>query len=254
MQPLFNNLFFESLGPMRLCTHRFVLIRFGAGILAMSGSIGGVTHARNRFGAYQRSRTKPVNPNTARQVEVRSAVTLLAARWADTLTLAQRTAWGLYGNSVAMKNKLGETIFLTGFNQYIRSNVILIQTGNTIVDDGPTIFELPEKDPTMSITATEAGQTISVAFDDTLPWANETGAFLFTFQGSPQNAQRNVFFGPWRRMATIIGDDSSPPAVPSVQATPFAIAEGQHQWIYARIGRADGRLSERFFADIFSAA
>lgn len=230
------------------------LVRFGAGIVAMSGSIAGDVHARNRSGNYVRARTKPINPNTARQVEVRSAVTLLAARWASTLTAIQRTAWGLYADSVAMKNKLGETIFLSGFNHYIRSNVILVQTGNTIIDDGPTIFELPEKDPTMSITATEAGQTIAVAFDDTLPWANETGAFLFTFQGSPQNAQRNFFIGPWRQMNQIVGDDATPPVTPSVQPAVFAVAEGQHQWIYARIARKDGRLSERFFADIFSGA
>ncbi|MBW7992805.1 MAG: hypothetical protein FVQ84_22685 [Planctomycetes bacterium] len=254
MQKRFNDLFHQSLGPMRSCTHRFVLIRFGAGILAMSGSIGGVTHARNRSGAYQRARTKPINPNTARQIAVRSAVTLLSARWADTLTSVQRTAWGLYADSIAMKNKLGETIFLSGFNHYIRSNVILVQSGNTVIDDGPTVFELPEKDPTMAITASEAAQQISVSFDNTLPWANETGGFLFTFQGSPQNAQRNFFIGPWRAMTQIIGDDSIPPTSPSVQPVSFAIAAGQRQWIYARISRLDGRLSERFFADIFSAA
>ena len=230
------------------------LVRFGAGIVAMSGSIAGDVHARNRSGNYVRARTKPINPNTARQVEVRSAVTLLAERWSSVLTAVQRIAWGLYADSVAMKNKLGETIFLSGFNHYIRSNVIIVQTGGTIIDDGPTIFELPEKDPTLAITATEAAQTIDVSFDNTLPWANEDGAFLWTFQGSPQNAQRNFFIGPWRQMDQIDGDGITPPTSPDTQPVVFAIAAGQRQWIYARISRADGRLSERFFADIFSSA
>ena len=229
------------------------LVRFGAGIVAMSGSIAGNVHARNRSGNYVRARTKPLNPNTARQVAVRSAVTFLAARWSETLTDVQRTAWGLYADSVAMKNKLGETIFLSGFNHYLRSNVIRVQTAQTVIDDGPTIFELPEKDPTMAITATEAAQTIDVIFDNTLPWSGEVGAFLWTFQGSPQNAQRNFFIGPWRQMGQIDGA-VVPPTSPDTQTVAFAIAAAQRQWIYARVSRADGRLSERFFADTFSAA
>jgi len=229
------------------------LVRFGAGIVAMSGSIAGDVHARNRSGNYIRARTKPINPNTARQVAVRSAVTLLAARWAETLTDVQRTAWGLYADSVAMKNKLGETIFLSGFNHYLRSNVIRVQTAQTVIDAGPTIFELPEKDPTMAITATEAAQTIDVVFDNTLPWSGEVGAFLWTFQGSPQNAQRNFFIGPWRQMGQIDGA-VVPPTSPDTETAVFAIAAAQRQWIYARVSRADGRLSERFFADTFSTA
>ncbi len=230
------------------------LIRFGAGIVAMSGSIGGDTFARNRSGPYSRARIKPVNPRTARQTVVRDAVTLLSERWAATLTAVQRTSWNLYADSVAMKNKLGETIFLSGYNHFQRSNLIIVQTGGTIIDDGPTIFELPEKDPTLAIAASEATQLISVTFDPLLPWANEDGAFLWTFQGSPQNAQRNFFNGPWRQMGQIDGDLALPPTSPDDQAVVFAIAEGQHQWIYARISRADGRLSERFRADGFSAA
>ncbi|GAH28464.1 unnamed protein product, partial [marine sediment metagenome] len=36
------------------------LVKYGAGIIQMSGSIAGDVHARNRFGNYIRPRTKPV--------------------------------------------------------------------------------------------------------------------------------------------------------------------------------------------------
>lgn len=254
MEKFFNLALHTALGPMRQMNIRFALVKYGGGVIQMSGSIAGNTFARNRFGNYVRARTKPVNPNSSGQQAVRAAMAQLTTRWSSTLTAIQRTAWNLYGSNVAMNNRLGETVFLTGFNHYIRSNSILVREGLTIVDDGPTLFELPQADGTFAITATEAGQTISCIFDDTLPWANETGAYLFTFQGTPQNAQRNFFAGPWRYMNKIIGDDSSPPITPSVQPTVFAITEGQRQWVYARVIRKDGRLSQPFRTDLLVSA
>lgn len=230
------------------------LVKFGGGIVQMSGSIAGNTFARNRSGNYCRARTKPINPNTSNQQVIRAALTALSTRWSQTLTAAQRTAWNLYASSVAMKNALGEVIYLSGYNQYLRSNVIREQSGLTIIDAGPTIFELPEKDSTLAIAASEGSQEISVTFDDSKDWVGESGAHLITFQGQPQNAQRNFFAGPWRLMGVVDGDDTTPPTSPDAEAVAFVIAELQRQWTYARISRADGRLSEPFRADCFCAA
>ncbi len=230
------------------------LVKYGGGIIQMSGSVAGNTYARNRYGNYCRARTKPINPNSTLQQPIRAAMATLTARWSQIVTSVQRTAWNLYGTSVAMKNKLGETVYLTGFSHYLRSNIVLLQSGLTLVDAGPTIFELPEKDPTFAITATEAGQTIDVTFDNALAWANEDLGFLITFQGQPQNAQRNFFGGPWRLMDNIAGDSVTAPTSADTQPVVFAIAELQRQWVYARIIRADGRLSEKFRADTFCGA
>lgn len=224
------------------------LVKFGGGIVQMSGSIGGNTYARNRYGNYARARTVPTNPNTERQDVIRAIVAQLADRWSQTLTAAQRTAWGLYGDSVNMVNRLGEAVHLSGYNHYIRSNSVLLQIGEAPVDAGPTLFELPEQDPLFAIVATQSGQTISYTFDNTLGWANEVGGFLVKYQGTPQNAQRNFFAGPWR-LHGIIEGAVSPPTSPDEEANPpFVITEGQAQWCYARILRADGRLSEKFRA------
>ena len=230
------------------------LVKYGGGIIQMSGSLAGNTHARNRYGNYIRARTKPINPNTARQQTVRAAIAYLTERWADTLTAVQRTAWGLYASNVAMKNKLGESIKLSGFNHYIRSNMNLQQNALTIIDAAPTVFELPEKDSTLAITASEASQNISVAFTATLDWALETGAYLVCYLGQPQNPQRNFFGGPYRMMDNVAGIDTTGATTPDVQAAPFAVAELQRIWMYARVIRKDGRLSQKFFADCFVAA
>jgi len=230
------------------------LVMYGGGILQMSGSIGGNTFAKNRYGKYIRTRTKPVNPNSARQQQIRGIFAQLTTRWAQTLTNNQRIAWNLYASNVAMKNRLGEIINLTGFNHYIRSNSYRLDGDRPVVDDGPVIFELPEKDPDIAITASEGTGHISLAFNDTLAWCTEEGSLVVIGNGAPQNAQRNFFAGPYHAYGRMVGDAVTPPTTPLDADYWYAIAEGQHLWIQLRISRADGRLSEPFRADCFCAA
>lgn len=226
------------------------LVKFGGGVVGMAGSIAGTTFARNRSGSYARARTKPVNPNTAGQQAVRNAFGDLTTRWSAVLTAVQRTAWNLYASNVVMLNRLGENINLSGFNHYLRSNSILLRSALTLVDDGPTIFELPAQDGTYAVTISEATQLISNTFDETAPWANEDEGFMFIFQGSPQNAQRNFFAGPWNLAGKIDGDGITPPTSPTTLACPTVCTEGQRVWTYARVLRADGRVSTPFRADV----
>lgn len=224
------------------------LIKYGGGIIQMSGSIAGNVYARNRYGNYARARTVPTNPNTAAQQEVRAAVAWLTEHWSSTLTANQRTAWGLYGDSVNMLNKLGEVVHLTGFNHFIRSNAIRKRNVDLVIVPGPTVFELPEHDPLFAFTASEATQDLTVTYDDTEEWCDLDDAHLYIFVGSPMNPQRNFFAGPWRFGDAVDGDVAAPPASPATVASPFAIAEDQRLWIYGRIATADGRLSEPFRA------
>ena len=230
------------------------LVKYGAGIVQISGSIAGDVHARNRSGNYIRPRTKPVNPNSARQVTIRAGLAVLTERWSETLSAAQRTAWNLYASSVAMKNRLGETIHLTGFNHYIRSNMWRVDLGQTIIDAGPTVFTLPDQDPTISITASEGTQLVTVTFDDGLPWCTEDNAGIMILEGSPQNPHRNFFVGPYRGRSAKMGADPGGIASPQTYVAIHTISEGQRIWVKFRILRADGRLSNPFTANIIVAA
>lgn len=230
------------------------LIKYGVGIAQISGSVGGTVFSRNTYGNYIRNRTTPINPQTSRQTEVRAAIAYLAAYWAQTLTDAERTAWNLYAASVVMKNRLGEDTYLSGYNMFLRSNSLAKRATYPVFEPGPTTFELPAQDPTLDFTATEAGQTISVTFDDAMTWCNENSARMYVFQGSPQNAQRNFFDGPWRYLTSIDGSATSAITSPQVLPVEFAIAQDQRDWVYARIQRGDGRLTEPFRANAFVGA
>lgn len=225
------------------------LVKFGGGIIQMTGSIAGNTFARNHYGNYIRARTKPVNPNSERQQEVRNVISLLTSRWAQTLTPEQREAWGIYASSVAMKNKLGETTYLTGFNHYIRSNSYLCRREETLVDDGPTIYELPAQDPTIEVTTEVHEQRFNIHFDDTMDWAKETGAWMWMLQGKPQNPQRNFFAGPFRGVKDKAGVDDTGIASPEQSTNLWVVAENQKIWYQFRLQRADGRMTEPFFVE-----
>lgn len=224
------------------------LIRFGGGVVQMSGSIAGDTFARNRYGNYSRARTKPINPNTALQQRARAAVAALVERWAETLSVANRTAWALYASNVAMLNKLGETIHLSGFNHYIRSNAFLQQYGITTIDAGPVIFTVADQDPTIAIAASEATQQVTITFDDGLDWASEDNAYMTALMGQPQNPQRTFFGGPWKGIRYLSGNAGAPLASPLPLGSLHVITQGQRIWVQFRIYRADGRVSNPFEA------
>jgi len=218
------------------------LIKFGGGVIQASGSIAGTTYARNRFGNYSRSRTKPVNPQSAGQNLIRSSLAYLSQYWGAILSSEQRGAWATFAASVPSLNRLGEQVYLTGFNQFLKSNIVRLQAEQTIIQEGPTVLTLPETDPTFAVTADANGQSVSVAYDANLPWVTDTGARMHVYMGQPQNATRNFFGGPYKYMGSIEDGGTG-----TEQMTPpYTLTEGQKVWFYARIQRSDGRLSGKF--------
>lgn len=212
----------------------------------VSGSIGGTTWSHNRYGAYKRNRSVPVNPNTGRQVLVRNAVRGLMIRWNNVLTQAERDAWDVYAANVTWLNKLGQSVNLTGGAHYIRSNVPRIQAAGVgaIVDVAPVIFNLATAEQTLGCTASEATQQASVTFDNTQPWANEDDGYQFVFGGLPKNASINFFRSPYRYMDSIDGDALAAPVSPQLINWPWPFAQGNQLWLKTRVSRADGRLSQ----------
>lgn len=222
------------------------LIKFGGGVLDMRGSIGGNVFSRNRYGSYVRQRTKPVNPNTARQQAVRNYLTSLVEHWRSTLTQAQRDAWMVYADSISMQNSLGEQIKLSGYNHYIRSNQAILNVSGTRVDDAPTDLTLPGGDGLFEVAADEASQELSITFDDSLTWLNETGGYMSILMSMPKG--EGVLFngGPYRYAGAIEGDSIAPPTTPATISVPFPVAANQNIECVGRIIRADGRVSSPF--------
>ncbi len=223
-------------------------MKFTAGLAIgqLSGSLAGVVASRNRFGPYFRNRAIPVNPNTGRQMAARNAFSSLATAWSNDLSQLERDAWNLYASQVTVKDALGNDIFLSGFNMFIRTNTITIPALLPQVDTGPTVFTLAETDPTFAATISQATQLITVAFDINLAWDNEDDAAMQISMSRPVTVGRAFIPPTLRRAGFILGDATTPPTSPQTIATPFVITETQNVIVAARILRADGRLSDFF--------
>jgi len=207
-----------------------------------SGRLGATIASHNRFGAYYRAGSIPVNPQTDRQVAIRNAVRNLAIAWQTELTQAQRDAWDVYAANVGWFDKLGQAVNLTGSNHYARTNTQLVALGFGRIDAAPTIMNIGQAESALGCTASEATQQLSITFDDTKAWATEVGAYQHFFMGVPQNASIKFFGGPYRYIVSVAG--VTPAVSPKLATAPFPFAEGQRIWLRSRIMRADGRLSE----------
>ena len=164
-------------------------------IAAASGSMGGTTFSRNRFGQYTRARAVPVNPSSAQQQVVRNALSQLVTSWTEVLTQAQRDAWDTYGINVPVVDSLGNSRVLSGQNWYIAANVPRIQAVFGLVNDAPTVFDRGTFDPP-SVTVDASADEVDVAFDAANAWANETGGGMLVYASRPVNASRNFLKGP----------------------------------------------------------
>lgn len=217
------------------------LVRFPEG-QQRSGSVGGATYSHNRYGAYIRARSVPVNPNTDRQVAVRNAVRSLAIAWSNTLTPLQRSMWDEYGLNVNWTNKFGEVVNLPGLNHFIRCNTPRVQNGIARVDDAPIIYTLATAELQLAATASEATQDLTIDVDPLGEWVGEADAYQFFYQGAPQNPSINFFGGPFRLLVATAG--TGVPVLPVVAPAVFPFAAGHKIWIQSRIARGDGRLSD----------
>lgn len=216
------------------------------GVGAISGSVGGNVFSHNRFGQYIRLRSIPVNPQSDRQNKVRASIASLSAAWSNVLTQLQRDAWELYAANISRTNAVGGAIKLTGFNHYIRSNSVLVQSDYPEVDDGPTVLTLPGADPLLACTVDEASQEISVVFDPDLAWNQDDGGHMFVQMSQPKPTGTNFVGGPFRLADVLDGNTATPLTSPQTMSTPFVVTEGQVVVCRARIIDPDARLSDPF--------
>jgi hypothetical protein len=221
------------------------LVKFGGGVAAISGKIGGTVFAFNRAGSYARNWKMPVNPQTSRQQTVRGNLATAAAAW-ESLTASQRSGWNAYAASVPVMNRLGESKYLSGFNMFLRTLTVTKLIGTTAVSDAPAIFTLPDPPSTFTPSVSEATQLVSVAFTNTDPWAAEAGGFMVVSCSMPFSPGKTYFGGQYRYVGKIVGATPTPPTTPKTFAVPWAVVEAQLIRVSCRILRADGRLSNPF--------
>lgn len=138
-----------------------------------SGSVGGTTSSRNRFGQYRRTRANPVQPNTAAQVAARASFTNYSQLW-RTLTPAERSAWTAYGATLVYYDSLGQAYNPTGLQAYIGAQTLRAKLGQTQTVEVPS-----------GSAATGPGSSLTIAIEN-------GGAYTITIAGLTGGADTNL--------------------------------------------------------------
>jgi len=219
---------------------------------AASGKIGAMVASHNSGGQYLRARTTPTDPSTAQQQVVRAAVAELAGAYAQLLTTAQREAWAVFGQNGGFVNRLGDPITLSGIAAYIRNNAPRVAAGFDSIDDAPTVFLQTPTNVAAVIPTVTAPDTVSIAFDNTDPWADTDDGHLLIYVSPPQNPAILFYKGPYRLLDTIDGSTSAAPTSPHAAtyapAAFGALIANQRLFFQFRSVGADGNIGNLFRA------
>lgn len=190
-----------------------------------SGSLGGSVYSRNRFGAYVRPRTVPVNPSTPAQAAIRNATLAAQAAW-QSLSETARADWEDYAAAVAWRNRFGDSVNLTGQQHFLRVAITARYVGAAASwDTPPTTFRMPSPDETAGLTdlvvGTSGGKLSFGSATDA--WKNVNGAALMLFVGRELPKTRGFYNGPWRFVLRVNGSASTTPTSPVSFTWPFGL-------------------------------
>lgn len=210
---------------------------------AVSGSVAGLTYSRNRGGNYVRARQTPTNPATPAQQLVRTVFAGLVSEWGS-LTVAERQAWTDYGANTPTTDSLGQTLVLTGQQEYLASNTPRLRASLSRIDAAPVIYDrgVPVIGLTAERNVAETDLTVVATFAAPLPAA----ATLLMQDGPLQNAGVNFFAGPFQFiqgdsvLATFSTHTMTIPAASFPAGLPPA---GSNLPLRARLTYDDARLS-----------
>lgn len=202
------------------------LIRFAEG-QQRSGSLGASVYSHNAFGQYIRSRSIPVNPRSDLQNEIRAAMLQAQARWAAIAAVDGVLPWEEYAEAVSWKNRLGDTVKLTGQQHFLRIASALAYHGRPISAlTAPTDLRLPAPDETVTMTQETGSDEVSIAFGSAADdWKAVTGAYLLVYNGRELGPARRYYGGPFRKLAVIAGQAAPNPVSPQTAANRWGEAE-----------------------------
>jgi len=202
--------------------------------IQFSGSMGNLTYSHNKGGQYIRARRIPTNPNSSRQQATRSVLGTYASAWSG-LSAANRASWNSYAATHTVKDALGQDVYISGINWFIKCNSILLDAGQTPVTTPPAGVA-PASLAGFAVTFTDA-DTISVAFSTVFA----AGEFLQIWQTMPSTVGRSQNFN----QARLVGYTTDDPTTPVSIDLPYPPASGQQVRFFCAVCSAEGLLSAK---------
>lgn len=219
------------------------LVKFGAPIDEVRGSIGGVTFSRNRSATFARARKKPRFPRTDPNA---TAITLLgqfSKLWATHLTNQQRIDWNDLAAILEFTNPLGQTYHTSGFAIYCRAQVLLATAPYPEASPSYLAQDLADRNFTLDYLG---GTGIRATNFDGM--GGSAVVYLLTWWSGPVSPSRYTWSGPWHLLRTDLLDNIVP-APWTIVADVDVTADRRYFFRFRRIMN-NGRPSARNPAEV----
>jgi hypothetical protein len=138
----------------------------------ISGKSGGTVFSKNKGGAYLKNRVVPSNPQTAKQIAVRSRISSLSQAW-KSLTSEQQSAWQAATPSFQYVNNLGQLRSHTAQALFmaLNSSIRAANPSASLLTSPPAPAAITNVVPS-SVTVSAASGIVSsvdIAFAPTVP-------------------------------------------------------------------------------------
>lgn len=180
-------------------------IKFGMMMTDGRGKLGGQVASKNRAGAYVRTKTSPVNPQSIAQSQVRSSFAAVSALWRG-LTDQNRASWNEAVNNWQRTDVFGDLKTPSGFNLFMRLCTPLQNAFNDVIISlyAPTPVEMPALS---EVTATYATATSALSLATTVANTLDLEEYVYNvYATAPQSAGKSFVKNDFRLLGWVEAD------------------------------------------------
>ena len=212
-------------------------IKLGAIVTEISGKLGGHVFAKNRGGAYMRTKSTPTNPQTSYQMAVRALFAYISGLW-SALTDAQRESFRSKVEGFATTNIFGDVKNPSGKTLHQKLNQNLLNSGQTKVDNCPDPADVPFAG-LVSVAGAETVQALSATLSGIT-----TGSKLI-FYATPSLSQGTKFVkNQLRQIGVVAGATAGAVNILALYTAKYgAVVEGDNVYIGVRVVNSVGQAS-----------
>jgi len=227
------------------------LVKFGGGIVGMSGKIAGTVFARGPGGNVAHALTKPVNPRSALQQARRSKVAFFTHEWSTTLTELQRTDWRAYASGTTWHNRLGEVITINGLAAFLGVNALNSLFNSTLITAAPLALG-HAAGITMTFTAEPTSGNIKLN-EPSSGWDKSTDDDNWVlYQYAPVEPGRIAMPKGAKFLSSVQGNSGAPQSFPLTKTSLYTMQEGQRITVASMHLDPQKRISVRTFAQVIA--
>ncbi|MBA7580373.1 hypothetical protein ES708_22264 [subsurface metagenome] len=145
------------------------IIKLGPVVSDARGSVGGTVFSRNAAGAYMKQRTTPTWPGKPKQINITTLLSTVIDDWKTALSTPERDAWNSLAAVTSLPNKLGEQFSPSGWNLFMKANMMLDLTGQDHITAAPVAAIAPAPQLTIVHSPGTGLRVVAIGNWDTSP-------------------------------------------------------------------------------------